>query len=142
VGLISVRYADWSTDVYEAFVDWVAPHWWLALVLTPGIEVIGAYLTHRWFYGSEGSGIPQVIAAMHAPRAENDTDCAQNYLPILGVSDVKRGLRHRVRPAVYRRGGPYSSQPGQDGYQLGESRGSSPTRGEAATVGRFWRFAA
>src|SRR6185437_8501670 len=37
-----------------------------------GLTVIGVYLTRRWFYGSEGSGIPQVIAAIHAPRGEND----------------------------------------------------------------------
>lgn len=72
VGLISVLYADWSTDAYEAFVSWVAPHWWLALVVTPSLTLIGVYLTRRWFYGSEGSGIPQVIAAMHAPRGDDD----------------------------------------------------------------------
>ncbi len=73
VGLISVLYADWSTDVYDVFIEWITPHWWLAFVLTPGLTVIGVYLTRRWFYGSEGSGIPQVIAAIHAPRGDDDT---------------------------------------------------------------------
>lgn len=73
VGLVSVLYADWSTDVYDVFIGWVTPHWWLAFVLTPGLTVIAVYLTRRWFYGSEGSGIPQVIAAMHAPRRDDDT---------------------------------------------------------------------
>ncbi len=72
VGLISVWYADWSTDVYELFIRWITPRWWLALVLTPGLTVLGVYLTRRWFYGSEGSGIPQVIAAIHAPRGDDD----------------------------------------------------------------------
>ncbi len=73
VGLISVLYANWSTDVYDVFVAWITPRWWLAFVLTPGLTVIGVYLTRRWFYGSEGSGIPQVIAAVHAPRGDDDT---------------------------------------------------------------------
>lgn len=72
VGLASVWYADWSTDAYQVFIRLIAPHWWLALVLTPALTVVGVYLTRRWFYGSEGSGIPQVIAAIHAPRSEND----------------------------------------------------------------------
>jgi len=72
VGLVSVWYADWSTDAYQEFIRLIAQHWWLALVLPPGLTVIGVYLTRRWFYGSEGSGIPQVIAAIHAPRGEND----------------------------------------------------------------------
>jgi len=73
VGLFSVLYADWSTDVYDIFVRWVTPRWWLAFVLTPSLTVIAVYLTRRWFYGSEGSGIPQVIAAIHAPRTDDDT---------------------------------------------------------------------
>ena len=72
VGLVSVLYTNWSTDVYGTFVRWITPHWWLALILTPGLTVIGVFLTRRWFYGSEGSGIPQVIAAIHAPRDEED----------------------------------------------------------------------
>ncbi len=72
VGLISVWYADWSTDAYQAFVRWITPRWWFALILTPGLTVMAVYLTRRWFYGSEGSGIPQVIAAIHAPRGDDD----------------------------------------------------------------------
>jgi len=73
VGLVSVLYANWSTDVYQVFIGWIAKRWWLALVLTPSLTVLSVFLTRRWFYGSEGSGIPQVIAAIHAPRTDNDT---------------------------------------------------------------------
>jgi H+/Cl- antiporter ClcA len=74
VGLVSVLYAKWSTDAYDVFVGWIAgDRWWLAFILTPGLAVLATYLTRRWFYGAEGSGIPQVIAAIHAPRADNDT---------------------------------------------------------------------
>jgi H+/Cl- antiporter ClcA len=41
-------------------------------VLTPALTVLALFLTRRWFTGSEGSGIPQVIAALHALRAEDE----------------------------------------------------------------------
>ncbi len=73
VGLISVLYANWSTDAYDVFIAWIAGRPWLAFLVTPGLMVFSVFLTRRWFYGAEGSGIPQVIAAIHAPRAKNDT---------------------------------------------------------------------
>jgi chloride channel protein, CIC family len=73
VGLVSVLYANWSTDVYEVFIGWITQRWWLAFILTPGLTVAAVYLTRRWFYGSEGSGIPQVIAAIHAPRGDDES---------------------------------------------------------------------
>jgi len=73
VGLVSVLYAAWSTAASDAFVGWIAGRPWLAFVITPGLTVLALFLTRRWFTGSEGSGIPQVIAALHAPRAEEDT---------------------------------------------------------------------
>ncbi len=72
VGLISVLYARWSTDAYYAFTGWIAGRDWLAFLITPASLVLSVYLTRRWFYGAEGSGIPQVIAAVHAPREEGD----------------------------------------------------------------------
>jgi H+/Cl- antiporter ClcA len=73
VGLVSVLYADWSTDASNAFIRWIAGRSWLAFVITPALTVVALFLTRRWFTGSEGSGIPQVIAALHAPRTEEDT---------------------------------------------------------------------
>ena len=72
VGLMSVLYARWSTDAYNVFRYWIDGREWLAFILTPSLTVIAVYCTRRWFYGSEGSGIPQVIAAIHAPRADGD----------------------------------------------------------------------
>ena len=72
VGLMSVLYARWSTDAYYAFRAWIHGRAWLAFLITPSTMVLAVYLTHRWFYGSEGSGIPQVIAAIHAPREEGE----------------------------------------------------------------------
>ena len=70
VGLVAVLYAQWSTDAYNTFIGWIAGRPWLAFVITPAVTVLAAFATRRWFSGSEGSGIPQVIAALHAPRDE------------------------------------------------------------------------
>ena len=68
VGLIAVLYARWSDQAYAQFMRLQAPHPWLPLLLTPACAMLGVWLTRRWFSGSEGSGIPQVIAALHAPN--------------------------------------------------------------------------
>ena len=72
VGLVSVLYTDWSNDAYYAFIHLIAGRSWLAFLITPALTVLALFLTRRWFTGSEGSGIPQVIAALHAPRTEEE----------------------------------------------------------------------
>jgi H+/Cl- antiporter ClcA len=72
VGLVSVLYADWSTDASNIFLGWIAGRDWLAFLITPALTVLALFLTRRWFTGSEGSGIPQVIAALHAPRTDEE----------------------------------------------------------------------
>ena len=72
VGLVSVLYAEWSTDASNAFLRLIAGRSWLAFIVTPALTVLSLFLTRRWFTGSEGSGIPQVIAALHAPGAEQE----------------------------------------------------------------------
>ena len=39
----------------------------LTLIMTPGVFAIVAYVTRRWFSEARGSGIPQVMAAVHSP---------------------------------------------------------------------------
>ncbi len=73
VGLVSVLYTDWSTDASNAFLRLIAGRAWLAFIITPALTVLALFLTKRWFTGSEGSGIPQVIAALHAPPTGDDT---------------------------------------------------------------------
>ncbi|HEX4266580.1 MAG TPA: chloride channel protein [Steroidobacteraceae bacterium] len=72
VGLVSVLYTDWSTDASNAFIHCIAGRSWLAFLITPALTALALFLTRRWFTGSEGSGIPQVIAALHAPRADEE----------------------------------------------------------------------
>ncbi|HTV80673.1 MAG TPA: chloride channel protein [Steroidobacteraceae bacterium] len=72
MGLVSVLYARWSEDVSDAFRSLIAGRAWLAFIVTPALTVLSLFFTRRWFTGSEGSGIPQVIAALHAPRPEDE----------------------------------------------------------------------
>jgi H+/Cl- antiporter ClcA len=70
VGLAAVLYArliDWGYDTFRTMREHAA---WLPLLLTPSIAAASAWITRRFFRGAEGSGIPQVIATLHAsPRA-------------------------------------------------------------------------
>jgi H+/Cl- antiporter ClcA len=72
VGLVSVLYSAWSKKASDVFLGWVAGRLWLAFAITPVLTVVALFLPRRWFTGSEGSGIPQVIAALHARRAEEE----------------------------------------------------------------------
>ena len=78
VGLVSVLYARSTASVYELFRSWIHGRSWLAFILTPTFTVIAVYATRRWFYGAEGGGIPQVIAAIHADR-EKDSSLMQYF---------------------------------------------------------------
>lgn len=65
VGLVAVFYArliDWGYDQFRSVEQ---RHAWLPLLITPAIAAACVWLTRRFFRGAEGSGIPQVIAALH-----------------------------------------------------------------------------
>jgi len=64
VGVISVAFAACATQATRLFHS-ILLRPWLALALTPGGFVLAAWLTSRFFPGSQGSGIPQAIAARH-----------------------------------------------------------------------------
>jgi H+/Cl- antiporter ClcA len=67
VGLVAVMYArliDWG---YNEFRTLQHEHTWLPLILTPAVAAVSVGLTRKFFRGSEGSGIPQVIAVLHSP---------------------------------------------------------------------------
>ncbi|MBU6502827.1 MAG: chloride channel protein [Burkholderiales bacterium] len=68
VGLLAVLFARWANQAQDEFVHVIAGRAWLALLITPTLTALCVWLTRRFFVGSEGSGIPQVIAAMHAPK--------------------------------------------------------------------------
>jgi H+/Cl- antiporter ClcA len=64
VGVTSVAFAAAATQATR-FFHYMLFNPWLALVLTPLGFVLSAFLATRVFPGSQGSGIPQVIAARH-----------------------------------------------------------------------------
>lgn len=68
VGLLAVLFARWANQAQDEFVHVIAGRAWLALLITPTLTALCVWLTRKYFVGSEGSGIPQVIAAMHAPK--------------------------------------------------------------------------
>jgi len=62
VGLVSVVFAwaaDRATDLFHHMM--IRP--WIAFLLTPTVFVVSAWAARRFFPGSQGSGIPQAIAA-------------------------------------------------------------------------------
>ncbi|MGV8988248.1 MAG: chloride channel protein [Cypionkella sp.] len=66
-GVISAGFAvaaDWAQGFFVAITTggW---HAWLPLVITPGGMMLSAWIADRYFEGSQGSGIPQAIAARH-----------------------------------------------------------------------------
>ncbi|MGN6318174.1 chloride channel protein [Trinickia sp.] len=69
VGLVAVFYAkliDWGYDQFRVMQQ---GHAWLPLIVTPAISAACVWLTRQFFRGAEGSGIPQVIAALHEGTA-------------------------------------------------------------------------
>ena len=65
VGVLAVMFARWNQDVLVIFQRWISGRAWLALIITPVFTAVAVWVTRKWFRGSEGSGIPQVIAALH-----------------------------------------------------------------------------
>lgn len=64
VGLVASFFARSANYANEFFHHLVAISPFLPLVVTPALIILAAWLTQRFFPGSEGSGIPQCIAAL------------------------------------------------------------------------------
>ena len=68
VGLVSVAYAKLIDFGFELFQRMLSHGAWLPLVVTPLGAALAIWLTQKFFRGSEGSGIPQVIATLQDSR--------------------------------------------------------------------------
>jgi len=78
VGLVAVAFAKIS-DAAGALQQWIFAHFrWAMLALTPAIAAGAVWLTNRYFPGSGGSGIPQVIAAIEL----DDPAAVRRLLPL------------------------------------------------------------
>ncbi|WP_250450655.1 chloride channel protein [Caballeronia sp. ATUFL_M2_KS44] len=100
VGVVAVYYArliDWG---YGLFMHQRAAHPWLPLIVTPAVAALCVFLTRRFFRGSEGSGIPQVIAVLHGPTSASGgrlltlrilaSKIAVSFIAILGGFTIGR----------------------------------------------------
>ncbi|WP_028211275.1 chloride channel protein [Paraburkholderia mimosarum] len=67
-GLVAVLYARLIDYGFDVFLQATAHNWWLPLLITPAIAAFSVWATLHWFPGSEGSGIPQVIATLDDVR--------------------------------------------------------------------------
>lgn len=63
-GLVVVLFARMTDQAIELFNEASGRHVWLPLILCPVAGLLIVWLARRFFPGSEGSGIPQVIAAL------------------------------------------------------------------------------
>jgi H+/Cl- antiporter ClcA len=70
VGLVAVLYARLIDFGYSEFRAMQHRHIWLPLFVTPAVAALSVWLTRTFFRGAEGSGIPQVIATLHAKPGE------------------------------------------------------------------------
>ncbi|REG49862.1 H+/Cl- antiporter ClcA [Paraburkholderia sp. BL6669N2] len=98
-GLAAVLYARLIDFGYDIFLRMIAHNWWLPLLVTPAIAAFSVWATRRWFPGSEGSGIPQVIATLHDVRTRGPRlltlriligKIALSFLVILGGFTIGR----------------------------------------------------
>ena len=70
-GLFIVAFAKLTDIAQEQFRHWHAGYAWLPFVLTPAMGMLIVWATKTWLPGTQGSGIPQVIAAARlASRSE------------------------------------------------------------------------
>lgn len=68
IGLVSVAFAkasDWASDLFHHVTHAGAYNFLIPLALTPAGFAFSAWLAFRYFPNSQGSGIPQAIAARH-----------------------------------------------------------------------------
>jgi H+/Cl- antiporter ClcA len=67
-GLVAILFGvgvDWASAVFDGLTG----RWpWLPILLCPSGFAGIVYLTHKYFPGSQGSGIPQAIAALQMPN--------------------------------------------------------------------------
>jgi H+/Cl- antiporter ClcA len=63
VGVMSVAFAAIANHSQAAFAAAASRVWWLPLIVTPLGFLACSYLSRSFFPGSQGSGIPQAIAA-------------------------------------------------------------------------------
>ena len=76
IGIVSVVFAkaaDWASDAFHDVTHSGRYAFLIPLILTPAGFALSAWLAFRYFPNSQGSGIPQAIAARHFRDPESRT---------------------------------------------------------------------
>jgi H+/Cl- antiporter ClcA len=68
IGLAATLFALAADQANEVFAHGIHVSPWLGFVLCPGGLMLVSWLTGKWFPGTQGSGIPQALAALEARR--------------------------------------------------------------------------
>jgi H+/Cl- antiporter ClcA len=70
-GLVVVLFAKGTEHAIALFFQLQRLHWWAPLIVTPLGGIFIVWVTRKWFKGAAGSGIPQVMAALHQTNTDN-----------------------------------------------------------------------
>lgn len=103
VALVAIgfaRAADWAVEANHRLL---AGRPWLTLVVGPAALAVSLVLTRRFFPGAQGSGIPQVIAALHI---RDEATVARVLSPRIATGKVLLTLLGLVGGASIGREGP------------------------------------
>ncbi len=65
VAIVAIVFAKLADGAQGGFAAVTRAHPWVALIIAPSGLALSVLLTRRFFPGAQGSGIPQVIAALH-----------------------------------------------------------------------------
>jgi H+/Cl- antiporter ClcA len=65
VAVVAIGFASAADAAGQLFLHVMQPHPWIVFVLAPAGLAVSVLLTRSVFPGAQGSGIPQVIAALH-----------------------------------------------------------------------------
>jgi H+/Cl- antiporter ClcA len=68
VGLAATLFALAADRANDVFLHGIAVSPWLAFIICPVGLMLVSWLTRTWFPGTQGSGIPQVLAALESRR--------------------------------------------------------------------------
>ena len=105
VGLVAVAFALAADRVQELFDRAVGIMPYLPVILSPSLLAVSAWATLRWFPNSQGSGIPQAIAAHHLRDSESRrrllaprTMAGKILLTLLGLAGCASIGREGPRP--------------------------------------------
>ena len=94
-GLVVVAFTWLTEQALELFHHARAGLPWLPLLWTPLCTAAVVWTTRQWAPGAAGSGIPQVMAALHEASRQG-RHCRP--LDLLALSCRRRGRRRRCRP--------------------------------------------